>query len=234
MILEIDIGNTFTKWRHSGGERGKLFTANFTSAGFSEWQGLDVTEVKVASVGGEEVNGRIRACCAQLGFPEPRFAATTDSAAGVVNSYGDPSRMGVDRWLAMLAAYGYESGACCVVDCGSAITVDYLAANGEHIGGYIIPGLNLMQRGLLANTAEILVDQEIDDFDLSPGRHTSAAVTHGINFAFAALVEKIVAELNGASLYITGGDGALFHRLAGTGSYKPDLVLDGLAWGLGS
>ncbi|PIE42576.1 MAG: type III pantothenate kinase [Gammaproteobacteria bacterium] len=231
MILDIDAGNTFIKWRLSDGRRGRLLTADLTDAGVRDWgSGLD--QVRVASVAGEPVNQTIKQYCNRFGLPMPRFARTKAVAAGVTNSYTNPSRMGVDRWLAMLAAYNDAHAECCVVDCGSAITVDYISATGEHLGGYIIPGLRLMQRGLLSNTAEILVDQAVEGFDILPGKHTSAAVMHGINFTFQALVEKIIKDTGGCHLYITGGDGELFHHLAGGGRLIPDLVLDGLPWGI--
>ena len=239
MILELDAGNTFIKWRlldrNQVCERGKFLTAS------DEWIWPaccnHLTEVRVASVAGKDVNNRLIDQIKKLSACVPEFACTVGSVAGVVNSYSDPSRMGVDRWLAMLAAYSECKRACCIVDCGSAITVDYLSGDGQHLGGYIIPGLRLLNAALLQNTAEVIVDQDIKAFDLSPGKNTSTAVTHGVNYLFDSLCQKICSELEVQSepcaLYITGGDGALFHQLAGQGKFVPDLVMDGLQWSLG-
>ncbi len=235
MILEIDAGNTFIKWRLLGEkavvDRGRFLTQ-------SEWIVPDswsvISQARISSVAGEQVNQRLVALLQCSSSIAPQFAATCATCAGVTNSYSEPKRMGVDRWLVMLAAYNDCGRACCIVDCGSAITVDYVAENGRHLGGYIIPGLRLMNESLLANTAEIKVDQTIKHFDLSPGTHTSSAVVHGVNYMFKALCEKIQADLqamgDGYELYITGGDGELFHRLIGEGEYSPDLVMDGLTW----
>ena len=234
MILEIDVGNTFIKWRLlSDGvavHAGKALTANIETMNVEFWS-ASVTEVRVASVAGEEKNSALIELVRDRCDCEPLFAKTVSSCGGVKNSYIEPSRMGVDRWLVMLAAYARTKGASCIVDCGSAITVDYLDENGQHLGGYIMPGLRLMNKALLADTAEILVDQDIDRFDLSLGTHTSSAVVHGINFVFKALQEKISDEIGqhpGMQLFITGGDGRLFYSLCQQGEYIEDLVLDGL------
>ncbi|WP_299182210.1 type III pantothenate kinase [uncultured Neptuniibacter sp.] len=236
MILEFDAGNTFIKWRTLGGNvnhQGRMLTRDLTSIELPCADTLSKIElVRIASVAGDLVNQQLQQKIIASGLPLPVFAVTQRESHGVINSYTDPSRMGVDRWLAMLAAYRRCQRACCVVDCGSAITVDYLAEGGKHLGGYIIPGLRLMQKALLANTAEILVDNDIAMFDNSPGRSTSEAVIHGINFAFDALVKSVVDKRSSEmDLLITGGDGELFFKLAGCGEYIPDLVMDGLVWG---
>lgn len=236
MILEIDAGNTFIKWRvlEQSGVRGKLLTAELSKQSIPErWQ-QKFSKIRVTSVAGKEVNLQLKTIFEALEQVEPLFAKTTAEQAGLTNSYLDPQRMGVDRWLAMLAAYKKAGGACCVVDCGSAITVDHVDEAGRHLGGHIIPGLKLMQKGLLENTSEILVDHSIKSFNPQPGRDTNSAVSNGIDFAFAALAKKIVDDLNvkHSDLYITGGDGELFHKMAGCGQLEPDLVLDGLAWAL--
>ncbi|MGH1463269.1 MAG: type III pantothenate kinase [Neptuniibacter sp.] len=240
MILEIDAGNTFIKWRLLDGsivtERGKLKTDSDQWTFPIHWSDVDV--VRIASVAGDSVQERLVSFIQNKNNSiELRLALTEAKAAGVVNSYSDPSRMGVDRWLVMLAAYNDCKKACCIVDCGSAITVDYVDAGGKHLGGYIIPGLRLLSSTLLENTAEIIVDQDIDAFNLMPGRHTSAAVKHGVNYMFNALCHQITDELHRSDeqweLYVTGGDGELFAQLAGCDNYIPDLVMDGLSWSVG-
>ena len=235
MILELDAGNTFIKWRALDdqgqvAERGRVLTAEL--AGY-HWPDLSLADIRVASVAGEQVNERLSRDLTESYGVLPCFARTAANQAGVTNSYEDPSRMGVDRWLVMLAAWQSCRRACCIVDCGSAITVEYLDDAGKHLGGYIMPGLRLLRSGLLKNTAEILVDRDVEGFETAPGTHTSAAVEQGINLMFTALQEKLVNELPAdMPLYITGGDGRLFYQLAGRGEYRPELVMDGLCHAL--
>jgi type III pantothenate kinase len=244
MILDIDIGNSFLKWRYAcprqGWVRGRLLTgqleaATFEAAQFDCWPD-DISRVRVACVAGAPVEALIADYCRQRWSLVAEFARVQQEQAGVRNSYADPSRMGVDRWVAMLAGYHQAGAEVCVVDCGSAITIDFVGADGAHRGGYIVPGVRLMVSSLLVNTARVIADQAVEEFDLTPGTHTSAAVFHGINFVFDAIAQRLLVQLEsdypGAALLITGGDGELFARLAAKGEYCPDLVLDGLHWAL--
>jgi len=235
MILELDAGNTFVKWRllDAGGavcERGRFLTAQRAAAQWPVMPAGRLRAIRASSVAGAQVDADLTQQLAGLTGMAVAFATTQAEQAGVRNSYAEPARMGVDRWMVMLAAWRDCQQACCIVDCGSAITVDYLSAEGQHQGGYIMPGLRLLKASLLANTAQVKVDQAVAGFNTLPGTHTSAAVEQGVNLMFQALQEKIVAELAvDTRLYITGGDGELFQQLAGCGSYCAELVMDGLA-----
>jgi len=237
MIVEIDVGNTFLKWRlrdHADGSlcSGRALTQDPLEPLFAQWGGA-VDAVWIASVASDAFDRRLAERLVASGYPVPRFARTEAAAAGVTNSYADPSAMGVDRWLAMLAARQRAAVPCCVVDCGSAITIDYLTADGRHLGGYILPGMRLLQQALLGNTARVFVDRPVTAFDPSPGCNTSDAVTHGADFIFDAIQLRVKQSLEGGmALYITGGDGELFRRLVGCGEWVPDLVLDGLSLAL--
>jgi type III pantothenate kinase len=229
-ILDLDAGNTFVKWRLAGTAlRGRISHNDLHKV---EWPEA-IGRVRVASVAGEQVSEALQAFVQQRWQLEAEFARTSAMASGVTNSYTDPSRMGVDRWLAMLSAWDRTKAACWVVDCGSAITVEQLDSNGQHLGGYIIPGIQLISHNLLSNTAEIIVDHSIQGFNSAPGVNTSEAVQHGINLLLEALAEKVMRESKGQPVYVTGGDGALFCSLADGAIWCPDLVMDGLPLALG-
>jgi type III pantothenate kinase len=240
MILEIDAGNTFVKWRYRTGEqnlglRGRWLTTEFDASCLEVCEALP-RQVLVASVAGAEFERLLSQAIAKRWKCPVRFARSSASAAGVRNSYADPSRMGVDRWLVMLAAWQRYHAPCCIVDCGSAITIDLLDAAGQHQGGYILPGLRLMRNVLTGTTAGILVDRDIESFSTEPGCDTSSAVAHGTNLMFAALAQRLPAIIDrlapDSKLLITGGDGPLLHSLVGQGELLPDLVMDGLRWAL--
>ena len=80
---------------------------------------------------------------------------------GISNSYAEPQKWGVDRWLALAAGYARTQSACCVIDVGTAITVDMCDAQGHHLGGLIAPGLNALHRALRSSTAlpQVAVEQ---------------------------------------------------------------------------
>lgn len=230
-VLDIDVGNTFLKWRVSGArpQRGQMTVSDLTQG---DWPS-GVGRVRVASVAGAPVNNALQAFTLQRWGVCVEFARTAVCQAGVTNSYVDPSRMGVDRWLAMLSAYQRAGRSCWVVDCGSAITVEQLTDDGRHVGGYIIPGLRLMSKNLLANTAEIIVDHSVDHFSYAPGVNTSQAVQHGVNLMFTALAAQVQRMAQEQPVYVTGGDGQLFCAQQERFIWSPDLVFDGLELALG-
>ncbi len=240
MILEIDVGNSFLKWRvlDAAGQvsgRGRVSSRQGLAPLFEQWP-HDLQRVRVGSVASAEFDATLRSLLQQAGATEIAFAATQRAGAGVTNSYAEPERMGVDRWLAMLAAWARCKTACCIVDCGSAITIDFLDAQGVHQGGYILPGMRLLREALLGNTARVFA-AEADGFDPEPGRDTSSAVLHGADFMFDAIQSGLGRRLDALAvdaLFVTGGDGELFQRLIGRGEWVPDLVLDGLRLALES
>jgi type III pantothenate kinase len=181
MILELDCGNTRIKWRLREGARITHRGAFPTSEGLdgvisSELANEPIGRVLIGSVLDDDFRKKLVAW--SLGYFQinPEFAVSEPHCQGVTNGYQQPEKLGVDRWLAVLAAKSKTAGACIVVDCGSAITVDLVTAQGEHLGGYIAPGLRLMRESLGNNTSAIKLGQigyPENDF---PGRNTVAAI----------------------------------------------------------
>ncbi len=234
-VLDLDIGNTFLKWRYNG-DCGQLSTAELQRRQFLQLcSAPGPARVRLASVACQQQEADVADWCQAAWGLSVEIARSSAATAGVVNSYADPARMGVDRWLAMIAAYQQLGCACCVVDCGSAITIDYVADDGRHLGGYIMPGLRLMRTGLLSNTRRVLVESNVAGWkNCAPGNNTEDAVDHGICLLLDALAQRFVSEVRSvlgdhAKLVITGGDGASFRASAGEGLLQPELVLDGLA-----
>ena len=236
MILDVDIGNTRLKWRQ-GQQQGYLDTDGIDGKRLLQaWQQLHIPQrVRFVSVACAEINQQLIDFCRQHWGLTAEVAVSQAEQAGVRNSYRNFHTMGADRWLAMLAGFNRQPQGCCVVDCGSAVTVDYVDADGRHLGGYIAPGLRLMRKGLLSNTRQIhLPELSGQRFDTRPGTSTEEAVGHGIELMMAALAERVVRDsralLGGqAALLVTGGDGQRFIEAAGQGCWCPDLVLEGLA-----
>lgn len=236
-VLDLDIGNTFVKWRF-GDSYGRLPTLTLKAADLLSVCQAPPDRVRIGSVASaEQVERLIKEIRLHWGLT-PEVAATTKNAAGVINSYAVPEAMGVDRWLAMLAAYNEFQRPCCVVDCGSAITVDYVDGQGVHLGGYIMPGPLLLRAGLLSNTERIHVNEDGDDWrHHGPGNNTSAAVNQGLNLMLTAVVKEIGAVYRDqlgeqAVLVLCGGDADHFQRILGQGVLRPQLVLDGLKYAL--
>lgn len=236
MILEIDAGNSRLKWRYladGAGTPGPVSECNRDGGnGFpEEWRkGLD--RVRVAAVV-SDADALAREIASWTGV-EPEFAQTRREQGGVINSYADPARMGVDRWLAMLAARARAGGSCCVIDAGTAITIDGLGQGGRHLGGYIVPGLRMMETALLQGTGQIRVESRPTP-GTAPGDSTEAAVLHGVMLMAVAFVERALDTFAAdcgeqPQTFLTGGDAAVLGpHLGREVMLEPGLVLDGLA-----
>lgn len=234
MMLLIDIGNTRVKWRY-GSTAEVLERGDHPRAAIAGLPGVipaTVTpaEIWVASVAGESVAAELARGCQQRWGLTPWFAGASAQALGLRNSYSEPGRMGVDRWLAMLAAWQPRQQQVAVIDAGSALTIDFVAASGQHIGGYILPGLDSMERALLSDTDRVRFGTAARDC-LEPGCSTEAAVYNGLLLSQAGAVRLALEQVSGdCELVFSGGNGRLLYDCLGLGgSVEVDLVLDGLA-----
>jgi type III pantothenate kinase len=164
----------------------------------------------------------------------PVFVGTTASAGGVVNAYPRPANLGVDRWAALVGARHEYKDAVCVVDCGSAITVDLMDGDGRHRGGLIMPGIEMLKTLLLENTANIRLADPIPGVTLF-AQDTGEAVSSGAAYMAVAALERIIAEMAATiaqhvDVVVTGGDaGQILSSLNIYARQDPDLVLKGLA-----
>lgn len=237
MILELDVGNTRLKWR-SVDAHGKVLARGVQGSNdafaaiatqISAPQRIRIACVRDSAFK-QQLQARIRACWGL----EAELAKSVLQAAGVITAYTQPENLGVDRWLTMLAAKARGQGACCIIDAGSALTVDLLRADGQHLGGYIVPGLLMQRAGLLEGTA-IRLPESLGWTGTAPGSSTGAAIHHGIlsmTVAWLVAISEPVIK-SGGKLYLTGGDAQVFsEQLQGRSmphELVPDLVLEGLA-----
>ncbi len=232
--LQFDLGNSSAKWRLVADgivlARGQYRAGDAASAAGLQALQPQPRLVWVSSVAAPDIEADLSSLAVGHWGLEPWFARTEALTDDLVNSYSDPTRMGVDRWLAMLGARARERGRICVVDVGSALTIDLVAADGRHEGGFIIPGPALMERALLLDTNRVRFDESID-YALSPGASTAEAVRHGIAIAQAGAVTLALENATGdaPALFFCGGAGEMLMQLLGRGGvYVPDLVFEGL------
>ncbi len=169
-ILEIDAGNTRIKWRllrytkqqkeeiNSGAVLAPELVDELPDSFCQHLYGIkteNIEAVGVSNVRGENFAKSLSLFCKNQFSVNVDFAIVSPELAGLKNAYQNSEALGVDRWLSMLAAYRSAQSAVCIVDCGSAITVDLINAEGQHKGGFIVPGLQLMRRSLGEHTANL-------------------------------------------------------------------------------
>jgi len=235
-VLEIDVGNSFCKWR----VRSSASIAFEGRAALAELSGMfesikcqKIDKIYICSVAGDAYDSRLKNGLAGIWHVKPEMFVVRAFCAGVKNSYANPSKMGADRWLASIAAANkFPARSLCIVDCGSAVNVEFISNKGEHIGGYIVPGLLMMQKALFKDTAQ--VKRADCGQSILPGVDTGANVANGCLVAVLALIErlqrKMVAE--DGVLVLTGGDAKalMVHLDNQSVVYAKDLVLDGFGF----
>lgn len=242
MILELDCGNSFIKWRIV-----RSAFATIVAGGVVDSDQALVMAIKalpappercrLVSVRSEEETASLCALLAQCFGLEVMVAQPAREVGGVRNGYEDYQRLGLDRWLAVLGGYHLAKGACLVMDFGTAAKADFVAADGEHLGGFICPGMPLMRSQLRTHTRRIRYDDASAERALSsmaPGRSTVEAVERGCVHMLQGFVGSQLAHAaslwgNDFVVLLTGGDAPLVQEAAPSARVVPDLVFVGLA-----
>jgi type III pantothenate kinase len=243
MILCVDVGNTRVKWaRMRDGVLGEQRAAVHDGWTVDQWRDAlfgdgGVERVVASTVAGGTSADRLAQAALAVTGRGVQFAATGREAAGVVNGYTEPRLLGVDRWLAVVAAHHLAPEGCVVVDAGTAMTVDVVLAQGRHLGGYIVPGPDLMVRSLMRGTSDLAAHSETSPPSDVHGfaDNTRDAIGHGCRLALAALIDRAVEDAtplagHPVELILTGGAlEEIRPWLVTPGRVVGDLVLRGLA-----
>jgi len=243
MILELDCGNSFIKWRVLESDKARIFAEGVVGSDASlidslfALAGLALKDCRLVSVRASDETNQLVATLVEVFDINVLCAASARQMGGVRNGYEDFERLGLDRWLAMLGGFQLASGACLVLDFGTAATADFIAADGEHLGGFICPGMPLMRNQLRTHTRKIRYDDIAAERALevlSPGRTTVEAVERGCTLMLRGFVLtqlELARSYWGSdfTVFLTGGDAELVADAVPQGRLVPDLVFVGLA-----
>lgn len=239
MKLVVDIGNSRMKWTEvDGGSwrsgRSEALAADFGPLLDRHWGEMETpSAVLVANVSGDKTAGDLAAWVSGNWALEPGFFRSAERFQNIINEYECPQQLGCDRWAAIIGARALTPhGALCVIDCGTAVTIDAVTADHRFIGGVILPGIDLIQSSLSAGTADIAESREV--FKQVFGISTEQCVSGGSFIGSAGAIDRVLSEMHAVLdepvLYITGGDArSLLPLLSHSPQYEPDLVLIGLA-----
>lgn len=223
--LLIDIGNTNIKWGVSDQSGFRFLGVEKRSEDCLRKIIQPAYEnIRVSNVADPELESLF------AGYSRVKFAHTEKiCTSGLINGYRSPEQLGVDRWLAMKAAWHESATACIVIGCGTAITIDQVDATGQHLGGLIFPGLHMMRNALSRETNAL---PSVTGNDISSGRllanNTVDAIAQGTVLGIKALLEMQMNTEQG--VFLTGGDAGLVARLLNQAvNVDAHLVLKGLA-----
>jgi type III pantothenate kinase len=225
MIICLDSGNTRIKWGVHDGARwlgqGAISHAEVSSlAGqLSPWPGAE--KILLANVAGVSAAQAIRH--ALTDWPADWLEVVSEtSRCGVSNGYKNPGQLGVDRWCALLGARTLTQSPCVVVMAGTATTIDSLDASGRFLGGFILPGGELMRRALAKDTAGLPFANGA--YSAYP-QCTDDAIVAGSIEAQVGAIERAVSRLGStAQCLISGGNAQLLAEHCA----KPCRVLENL------
>jgi type III pantothenate kinase len=246
MKLLLDLGNTRIKWacRPAGAvefsARGEALYAAQDPADLLAmiWPSAAPPEgVWLVNVTDPARTAAFEQALAQRWGCSVRHAVPQAEAFGVRCAYADPLRLGADRWAALVGARFRWPGPVCILDLGTALTADVLDEAGQHLGGVIAPGRQMLERSLLGGTAR--VGSQVKDLESLEqgglGRDTDACVAWGVAHCVVGCCTQMVAAArahlgSGMIVVLTGGDAPWAHELLPFASrIEPDLVLWGLA-----
>jgi len=236
MNILVDIGNTRIKWCRDEGGLLSSVQAVEHKKGFIEtieqtWLNQPTPGfLAISSVGNKNISSQIIHLAKRLWVGIKVFVAKSSASAfSVINAYRHPERLGIDRWVTLIALRHYYPGSYCIVSCGTAITVDCLNEKGQHLGGIISPGLQLMRQSLFKETADLPhIDQH---YPIALADSTESAIYTGTLFAAVGLIERLVSHFcHCEKIILTGGDAEIIaQHLNLAVILEEDFVLKGLS-----
>ncbi|EGM77015.1 pantothenate kinase, type III [Rheinheimera sp. A13L] len=206
MELLLDIGNSRSKARlHDVGTLTEIQLENITA---EQWSSINA--VYCASVAADD---RVLAIRQQIPSAIPFIQIRSEAQAfGVTNSYQQPHLLGVDRWLALVAAAElYPNTELLIADAGTALTIDWLNSTGTHQGGWILAGQKLQQEAVLSKTAKVF-SAELETEQLSPATDTATALYQGAIAALVGAIRQAWAIKPTQLIILTGGDALLLQK----------------------
>lgn len=243
-FLAIDVGNTRLKWAlYDAAQPGAVprahgveFLEHIERLAEGAWAQLPApTHMLGCVVAGDPVKRRVAEQMELWDVPA-RWVVPAQAEAGVINGYDHPSRLGADRWVAMIGARHHllaqgPARPLILAMVGTAVTVEALDTEGRFLGGLIVPGHGIMLRALEAGTAGLHVPTgEVKIFPTN----TSDALTSGGTYAIAGAVERLYQHLQQHCgqeplCLMTGGAGwKMAPSMARPFELVENLIFDGL------
>lgn len=237
-MLLIDLGNSRLKWRTWDGQTlGPVQT-------LAHQDGQLAMEFDAALAALESPHQAIISCVAtptlrnalqfalQNANIHSHWVQSPARGLGLINSYAQPERLGVDRFLALAAAYARGGTACCVIDIGTATTVDLCDAQGVHQGGLIAPGPQPLSQALSRQTALPSAARHLPE-QLGWADNTELALQLGALHTACGLIERAFklarAQLGCEFAWLTGGGAELLAPHLDIPVHRnDDLVFEGL------
>ncbi|MEB4592606.1 type III pantothenate kinase [Candidatus Thiothrix sp. Deng01] len=242
MVLLVDAGNSRLKWSELdaagslSAQQARAYGERPALAAFIDL--LDaypaVGHIILVHVLTQLFADSVREVCALRGV-NLRMVHSVPQAYGIISGYQNPTSLGADRFVGLVAARRLAGDQpCIVIDCGTAITVDAVEGDGRHLGGLILPGLQLSAEALIARAQGRLSLSFEQPGIFADG--TARAIGSGCLFGLVGAIEGICTRMQLAMSapplrILTGGDAAHLRSWLHDGFLvQPDLLMHGLRY----
>jgi len=248
VILTVDIGNSRIKWAsweneeivdrgvtsYVSGKKLEAFDKLFSTLKKTSLE--KPLSVYAVCVAGEKMSQALSDWVVQQWQLKVVFLKTQKQFKNIINAYENPEQHGVDRWAAVVAGHLDNPGfSVCVISAGTAITVDLVNKNGQHLGGYILPSFDTMHAALLADTANVKSTYSMQFHRHSIPDNTSDAVNQGLHKLLQAGLRDLCQFAKNKMddpmhIILTGGFANIIRDYPDMPVmlHKPDLVMQGL------
>ena len=215
MNLIIDIGNSRTKYCAF---KGNELVASRAESGcllgemneFVESVGRQEQRQFCGAIVSSTTDLSTEACNRIEALPCPVITFNWQTPIPIANLYGTPQTLGTDRLASAIGAWSLRPGSdLLIIDAGSCLTIDFVAAEGAYLGGNISPGLRMRLQAMHEHTARLpMVDSEGSIPELGYDTETAlrAGAVNGIRSEIDGYIHRFTAKYPDLLVFLTGGD----------------------------
>ena len=236
MKLLIDIGNTTTSvgiWENQNLSCVTTTTNDNLFVALKKYYKKDINEILITSVINAKDNKIIKDKLKKLFECKINQIRSSPKLLGVTNGYKQPTKLGDDRWVTIVASYLHYKKPMVIVDCGTTISIDCVNHTGRHLGGYILSGFEGYSKSFYNadNLKKIKLKENNINKKLLFARTTEDALLSGYMLMVTSAIEKTYTIFYSKFkkkplLIISGGYGKqISFNLIVKAKYEPNLVL---------
>jgi type III pantothenate kinase len=230
MIFLIDVGNSRTKYVQLTDKQLSVVTQlnneDFTIDYFA-YHLSSAKQIIMANVGSILVTKHLASWCEEQGISFTQVQSQQQKNT-LISAYQEPASLGIDRWLALLGAlHLHPQKTLLIIDAGTATTVDLLASNGQHQGGWILAGIKVLFDSLVHNSTLVHANKSVMPY-VAFGKNTTDNVNNACWAATLGMIEQAIKQVQQLGeiehIIFTGGNGqALKHLLLANNKHRHEL-----------
>ena len=222
----IDVGNTDIKWQKDEQSAVQRCTLSDFSSHSKLYQ--DIEQAQRSFISCMKHHPHYQKLQTMLKPFAVQWINAVPTNSTIKLAYQEPNSYGIDRYLSLLASRDYAP--LILADLGTAITIDMMSSKSQHIGGWILPGLPMIEQQFqhygLFSTNNISKPHQL-------GTDTPAAITNGYQSMLLIFLQSLTENyqhygLTKPNLILSGGNAQQLSPYLTNWQNKPNLVLQGL------